>query len=325
MKTRWIWVLGKRNITIGAREFKISDRWDEFIASITAYPWLPPLLGRSEFAPVVHNEDTAPEWGRVVEWRVLSRDEAQVAQTDDYALYARIEQWDGPSFTSVSPSLHFDFQDESGTVWPCVIQHVAVCTVPLQQLGQPSQRDLETLAMSRMEAVMADKIDVDAEVVEDIDETTDDVEETVDEAADLIAELKAQIADLQSQIEELKGGSASDDDDEDKDSETVDMSRRLAALEAHVFRTEVEGAAKALGLSRKHALAIRRKLGDDEWAALVGTGAARSKNETRMSRGYSNTRGRKPMSREELDRAAVAYQKKHGGSYIDALNAVKEG
>lgn len=206
---RWFWVLGKRNIVNDGRSFPIADNWDEITSSIMSYPFKPSLIGRDRDKPSVHNEQTAPEWGRVMEWKVVSKDEAKLAglkqdQVDDFALYAKVKVDTDEKIGYVSPFLQLNYTDEEGIKRPAIIRHVAACVVPKQQLGQPHQSELESLSLSSMvvdDGIMLSEVD---------DFHLNDLQNTMKKLSDVIRGLQAASDGVASKFGQLEAEKAMD-------------------------------------------------------------------------------------------------------------------
>lgn len=235
MTERWLWVLEKQDIKYNGETVPFGTNWDEWIESATSYPFMPPVLGRSETGQ--HDENTNPVIGHVTEWRVMTQDEALAKGINvrgGTALYCKVKPAEADSeerianIAYVSPSLVPQFIDETGNEWPLVITHVAEVSVPFQQLTQPDQRNLLGVQMSatthKGAIHMADeKIEeVAIEATEAVEEVELAVEEAVAEVEDfaiLIEALHAEIAALRKELEELKG--KPEEDVEEVDVETV--------------------------------------------------------------------------------------------------------
>ena len=246
MKERWLWALEKQNLVLSPSEtIPLGDQWDEWMASVMAYPFRAPVLGRS--AEGQHDESRNPVIGHVVEWKVLSREEAVSRGVDTRggtALYCRVEPAKGyeercNAVAYVSPGFQLNFSDETGRKWPMVVNHVAEVSVPFQQLTQPDQRSLLGVQLSRA-SQNGVFIMVDERIEEVVDEVSAVADEAAAEAADAVAEadglvdtvgaLMARIDELQAQLAELQGERV---EEPGAGPEEVQLSR---AVRAHVAK-----------------------------------------------------------------------------------------
>lgn len=214
---RWLWVLEKQDIVYNGQVVPLGTNWDEWMQSLMAYPFNPPVLARS--AEGQHDEDKNPVIGHVIEWKVLKHEEALaigVASRGEEALYCKVKPVEGQeeacnAITYVSPSIVPNFIDEVGNEWDFVISHVAEVSVPFQQLTQPDQKTLVGLALSRQMAKNVN-LQVEEEVVDAVEEVLDGVDEVAEEAADqalnlteLIGMVIEEVAALRGEIMIIKG------------------------------------------------------------------------------------------------------------------------
>ena len=216
-RTKWMWVLGKRNIVYKGKTRPIADNWDKYVQSITSYPFRPIVLGRDSTRNTVHNEATAPDLGIVREWRVLTREQAKelgFEQRDEQALYGKVDlREDAHAISYVSPLLALNYQDEEGKRHPAIIRHLAACTVPFQQLGQPYQPDLEALAMSDIEFEGNELVPL-----ADVDDfSLNEVQEIADALSDDVSNLQTAVDNVVSSI--------LPDEEEDEPEESVEENK----------------------------------------------------------------------------------------------------
>ena len=279
MNIRWIWVIGRRNIKNGDYTLRFGDRWDEYVDSITSYPYAPKLLGRSELADVEHDDNRAPVWGVVRSWRVISASEAAELgfdQVDEEALYAGVElnaAADPTQIVSISPSVYEAYEDEDGKRWPCVLVHISVVGFPAQQIGQPLQADIVHIALSKEVGMATRKsklndVAVDADAIET-------VEEAASEAVDLVAELQARIAELEAALEAALANAPAAEEPAEEPLSSEQLSKLIdAKVQAKLARERAldrVGAERVCKLSREDLGQVHATLAPAAWDAFVSS------------------------------------------------------
>lgn len=216
MAGRWIWVLGRQNAFYRGQTIPLSDRWEELMGSLLAYPFRPPVLGRIDGAE--HDEKRCPTIGIVTEWRVLdASDEANISGVE--SLFAYVEPAEGyedaiKRLIYLSPAFELDTWDEVGNPQPFLVRHVAEVSVPFQQIDQPDQRALLEVHMSKAGGRKVYKFSAETEEVEAaVDATTealDDVEETIDPLVSALASITTTLDELNSRLSALEGAAPAD-------------------------------------------------------------------------------------------------------------------
>lgn len=299
---RWIWVFGKRNIVNGGRTVAFADNWDRWVPSIIASGFAAPLLGRSENIDVEHNASTAPVWGVVRRYKVMSRSDATkkgFLQRDELALYAEIEQWGGGTFAYTSPAIYFDFKDDNGRIWPASIQHIAVVGQPAQQTGQPVQYDLERVALRRSKMADVDETALDG-TVESTDEVVDaavDLDEALRNALEQNGILQARIVELEAQVAALLGEKPAEQESENQ--ELRRLRARVDLLSRDLMSSKVVELRSALGVSDSVARKMADTLSASEVAEVIRLRKARPQKQDRKTTGYPLS-SEKKLSKSDL-------------------------
>lgn len=331
---RWVSLLFEAPIhePEGRRVHDFAANWSEWAGSIIEYSriYSAPVLGRSTHDRVEHDIERAPVWGRVLEIRELTLEEAElrgIEQTVPRALYAKLDVWDGERILYVSPEVTWNYISDDGRHWPCVVEHVAVVGGPLQQVHQKPQTALESLAMSRRTAVaevLDSTVEETADLADDAIDAGENLQDTVDELRAVIDELRARIAELEGEV----------DDDVEVEEVSLDMSRATAAQLRSLVRSEferhrrerdsaeIERVARSLNMSRAAATALHSAMTPSEWVAFASKKVAGpAPTGAPVSLGMSRAR---KLSDADRDAAARAYARKNGVSYTVALRAILE-
>lgn len=308
---RWIWVFGKRNIVNGGQTIAFADNWDRWVPSIIASGFAAPLLGRSENIDVEHNASTAPVWGVVRRYKVLSREDATkkgFLQRDDLALYAEVEQWGGGTFAYTSPAIYFDFKDDNGQIWPASIQHIAVVGQPAQQTGQPVQHDLERVALRRSEMAEVNEgvLDGAAESTDEVVDAASELEEALRNALEQNNILQARIAELEAQIADLLSEKPEDDADEELRKDLRRLKARVDILSADAIASSVAELRAALGVDASSAKRLAETLSRSEIARIVNLRNATPAKQDRVSTGYPVGKSTKRKAKTKAELVALA-------------------
>ena len=148
----WFWALGDSSIQYYGEQIDFAGNWDCWTKSILDY--------LSVFScPVIREHDrTGEPLGLVRRGRVLTRIEAAelgIDQEHDRALYLGVE-WlpagadmdNRKAAVYVSIGADFDWQDEHGETWPCVLKELSLVTVPYLKRGQIERPALAGITLS---------------------------------------------------------------------------------------------------------------------------------------------------------------------------------
>ena len=148
----WFWAVGDAAIDYYGETVDFSANWDRWTSSIVEY------LGVWS-CPVIREHDRHGEpLGLVRRGRVLTRDEAEamgVPQEHDRALYLGVEWLPAgadmdarKAAVYVSIGADFDWTDEHGVAWPCVLKELSLVTVPYLKRGQIERPAMSGITLS---------------------------------------------------------------------------------------------------------------------------------------------------------------------------------
>ena len=148
----WFWAVGDAAIDYYGETVDFAANWDRWTSSIVEY------LGVWS-CPVIREHDRHGEpLGLVRRGRVLTRDEAEamgIPQEHDRALYLGVEWLPAgadmdarKAAVYVSIGADFDWTDEHGVAWPCVLKELSLVTVPYLKRGQIERPAMAGITLS---------------------------------------------------------------------------------------------------------------------------------------------------------------------------------
>lgn len=153
----WFWAVGDMPIDYYGETVDFAANWDRWTTSIVEY------LGVWS-CPVIREHDRHGEpLGLVRRGRVLTRDEAEalgIPQEHDRALYLGVEWLPAgadmdarKAAVYVSIGADFDWTDEHGVAWPCVLKELSLVTVPYLKRGQIERPAMSGITLSEVSAM----------------------------------------------------------------------------------------------------------------------------------------------------------------------------
>ena len=153
----WFWAVGDAAIDYYGETVDFAANWDRWTSSIVEY------LGVWS-CPVIREHDRHGEpLGLVRRGRVLTRDEAEamgIPQEHDRALYLGVEWLPAgadmdarKAAVYVSIGADFDWTDEHGVAWPCVLKELSLVTVPYLKRGQIERPAMSGITLSEVSAM----------------------------------------------------------------------------------------------------------------------------------------------------------------------------